>query len=73
MRRERDPLIAVRVPAAMLRALDEAASVRRGGERAWDGARSRSAIVREALQAFLCVDRYGVPLRSVPSGGVGFG
>jgi len=64
MRGKRDPLVAVRLPEAMLAALDEAAAARTGSQRAWDGARSRSAIVREALEAFLCVDRWGRPLRA---------
>jgi hypothetical protein len=57
--REREPLIAVRLPRLMLEALDAAARVRPGGRRSYDGAASRSAIVREALMCFLNVDRFG--------------
>lgn len=61
--RARDPLVAVRLPADMLAALDEAVRLRPRGRKAWEGAASRSAVVREALEAFLHVDRWGQPVR----------
>jgi len=53
MRRGRDPLIAVRLPAPLLAALDEEVRRRPRGVRGGRLDASRSAVVRDALLSLL--------------------
>ena len=59
MRRVRKPLIAVRLPADLLQLLDEEVRRRPHGQRAYYKAGSRSAVVRDALRAFLKIEWHG--------------
>ncbi|HUW85005.1 MAG TPA: ribbon-helix-helix domain-containing protein [Phycisphaerae bacterium] len=51
--RTRDPLLAVRLPQALLDLLDEEVRQRPSDKQAYRDAASRSAVVRDALAAYL--------------------